>query len=338
VTAACRTLALAFFVFLLAGCATPEQTPPIIATTAIAPQLTSDAYVANDGARLPLQSWLPDGQVRAVVLAVHGINDYSHAFAGPGAEWAKLGIATFAYDQRGFGAAPYPGTWAGVYLLDADLAAITRLLRARYPGVPIYLLGESMGGAVVITAEAGVAGAERPQVDGIILVAPAVWGRQTLNMFVRAVLWTMDHVAPGMSFTGESLKIQPTDNIAILRELSRDPLVIKATRVSTIAGLVDLMTEAYAAAPLMQRRMLVLYGAHDQVVPPAPTRKFVDALPPATSGERIFAYYDNGYHMLLRDLQAKLVDDDVASWILAPNAPLPSGADRRGVAMLAQRD
>jgi alpha-beta hydrolase superfamily lysophospholipase len=195
-----------------------------------------------------------------------------------------------------------------------------------------------MGGAVVITAEAGVAGAERPQADGIILVAPAVWGRQTLNVFLRVALWTMDHMAPHWTFTGEGLKIRPTDNIEILRELSRDPLVIKKTRVDTIAGLVDLMSEAYAAAPLMRQRVLLLYGAHDQVVPPGPTRKFVDALPPVAPGERTIAYYDAGYHMLLRDLEAELVENDVENWIFSPAAPLPSGADRRGVQVMAQRD
>jgi alpha-beta hydrolase superfamily lysophospholipase len=329
--------AAAFLALLLSACVEDSKLPAQRITTANVPaHLTIDAYIANDGTELPLHSWLPDGPIKAIVVAVHGINDYSHAFAGPAAEWAKDGIATFAYDQRGFGAAPYRGAWAGTYLLDSDLAAVTRLLHQRYPGVPLYLLGESMGGAVVITAEAGAAGAERPAADGVILVAPAVWGKQTLNVFLRITLWTVDHVAPNWTFTGESLKILPTDNMAILRELSRDPLVIKATRVSTIAGLVDLMSEAYAAAPLMKQRMLVMYGAHDQVVPPAPTEKFIAALPQTGSNERVIAYYDEGYHMLLRDLEAKRVEGDVVSWIFAPAAPLPSGADRRAVQFLAK--
>ncbi len=319
----------------LAACADPGSLPPMNATSTTVPHLTTEDFVANDGAHLPLRSWLPQGPVKAVILAVHGIDDYSHAFAGPGEEWAKHGIATYAYDQRGFGAAPMPGSWAGTYQLDADLAAVTRLLRARYRGVPLYLFGESMGAAVVITAETGSAGAERPQADGIILQAPAIWGRQTLNVFLRVVLWTVDHIAPQWTLTGESLKIQPTDNIEIWRELSRDPLVIKKTRVATIAGLVDLMTDAFAAAPLLRQRTLLLYGAHDQVIPPEPMKKFIAALPPVAPGMRVLAYYDHGYHLLLRDLEGKLVQRDVESWILTPDAALPSGADRRGSEVLA---
>ena len=43
---------------------------------------------------------------RAVILAVHGFNDYSHAFADFGAYAASQGIAVHAYDQSGFGANP----------------------------------------------------------------------------------------------------------------------------------------------------------------------------------------------------------------------------------------
>jgi len=321
----------------LVACAGTASDPPAIALARVAPHLAADVYVANDGARLPLHSWLPQGPIKAIVLGIHGMNDYSHAFAGPGEEWAKRGIATFAYDQRGFGAAPAPGSWAGTYLLDADVAAVTRLLRQRYPGVPLYLLGESMGGAVVITAEAGTAGAERPEADGIILLAPAVWGRQTLNIFMRVALWTLDQIGPHWTFTGEDLNIRPTDNIEILRELSRDPLVIKKTRVATIAGLVDLMTAAYGAAPDMKQRILFLYGAHDEVVPRGPITKFVDAMPPAKPGQRVLAYYESGYHMLLRDLDRAKVERDVETWIFAPGAPLPSGADHRASEQFAHR-
>ena len=326
-------LAAAALFLVLASCAAPDPFDRM-STTATAPHLTASDFVTDDGTRLPMRRWLPDGPIKAIIVGVHGFNDYSHAFALPGEAWAKRGIATFAYDQRGFGAAPYPGAWPGTYLLDSDLAAVTRHLHARYPGIPLYLLGESMGGAVVITSVAGVAGAERPQADGIILAAPAIWGRQTLNVFAQAALWTLDHVAPGLTFTGESLHIVPCDNIEIMRELSRDPLVIKKTRVSTIAGLVDLMTAAYAAAPQLKEPMLLLYGAHDEVVPSGPMKKFIARLPPVPDGKRVLAYYPDGYHMLMRDLDGATVDHDVASWILSPKAPLPSRADRQAQAAL----
>jgi alpha-beta hydrolase superfamily lysophospholipase len=321
-------LAAGALALLLAACASPDPLP-MVATGTVTPHLTDSAYVAIDGAELPLKSWLPDGEPKAVVLAVHGINDYSHAFEMPAKVWAQNGIATYAYDQRGFGAAPLRGRWVGTYQLDSDVSTVSRLLRAKYPHAPLYLLGESMGGAVVITAATGWGGAQRPDVDGIILVAPAVWGEQTMNVFYRTALWIADHVAPRWQLSGSGLHILPSDNIPMLREFSHDPLVIKETRIDTIKGLVQIMSEALEAAPQLKQRTLLLYGAHDQLVPADPVKQFVTALP-RRAGEDTVAYYDAGYHMLLRDLDGAKVATDVEDWIFHPSAPLPSGADIAG--------
>ena len=294
------------------------------------PQLAADYFVADDGVRLPLRVWQPEGAVTATILAVHGFNDYSNAFAGPAEEWAKHGIVTYAYDQRGFGQAPDRGFWVGAARLDEDLANASRLVAARYPGVPHYLLGESMGGAVVMTA---LAGPDPPMADGIILAAPAVWGRATMNVFERVALWTAYEVVPGLTLTGRGLNIVPSDNIAMLRALARDPLVIKATRVDTLKGLVDLMDRALAAAPRLHTPMLLLYGKRDEIIPPEPIRRMIAELP-RRDRQRI-AWYPDGYHMLLRDLDAPLVLRDIESWIADPAAPLPSGADAAGARIAA---
>jgi alpha-beta hydrolase superfamily lysophospholipase len=320
-----RALPLLFAMLLLAGCA--GQAPRAVAPLA-APRLEANFLVADDGAKLPLRRWLPDGPPKAVILALHGFNDYSHAFAMPGKEWALDGIATYAYDQRGFGEAPERGLWVGSARLAEDFAQATRLLRRRYPGTPLFCLGESMGGAVVAAAEAGDAGtAEKPDCDGIILSAPAVWGRDTMNVFERVALWTGDRLFPSMTLTGRGLHILASDNIPMLIALGRDPLVIKATRVDTIDGLVDLMDRAQAAAPEIKSPMLLLYGAHDQLVPLDATERFIDHLPYAARATRKIAWYQHGYHMLLRDLDGRLVWRDVESWIADARAPLPSGAD-----------
>src|SRR5262249_23702125 len=83
-----------------------------------------------------------------------------------------------------------------------------------------------------------------------------------------------------------------------------------------------------ASAPLFDPPALVMYGAKDDIVPKAAIRRFVDALPRQSQRWRRLAWYEDGYHMLLRDLEGPVVVADVAVWALAPPAPLPSGADR----------
>lgn len=342
-----KRTALLLLALLLAGCtgqgtghlaapavignAVPPEGPPL------SPSLAEKHLIAADGTALPLRTWLPEGKPRAVILALHGFNDYSNAFDAPAEAWAKDGIATYAYDQRGFGEAPLRGRWAGTRQLDQDLATASRLLRERYPGVPLYLLGESMGGAVVITGVTGAAGAPRPDADGVILAAPAVWGRSTMNVAERVALWAGDEFFPDLTLTGRGLHIMPSDNIPMLRGLARDPLVIKATRVDTIKGLVDLMDLALASAPRMTVPMLLLYGDRDEIVPKEPTQLWIDHLPFRQRMTRKIAWYADGYHMLLRDLEGPMVWRDIEGWIGDHGAPLLSGADRRASEVLFAR-
>ena len=324
-----RALAVLMLAALVAACAArTQQAGPAVAQ----PQWEKAAWVTADGVRLPLRSWLPQGEVRAVLLALHGMNDYSNFFDEPGKYLAAKGIASYAYDQRGFGAAPQPGIFSSAATMAADARAALELVAARHPGVPVYLLGESMGGAVAMLATAG----EPPSdLRGVILSAPAVWSRQSMGWFQRAALWLAYQVAPGWKLTGEGLDIWPSDNIPMLRALAADPLVIKGTRVDAINGVVDLMDAAAVTAPRIRLPALVLYGAKDQVVPAAPVWAAVERLPGLGHDQRA-AFYANGYHMLLRDLEARVVLDDVAAWMADPSAPLPSAADRAAKAELAR--
>ena len=297
--------------------------PPIMT-----PELNSDHILAADGAILPLRLWSADGETRAVVVAIHGFNDYSNAFTEPAAYWAARGITTYAYDQRGFGESPNHGLWPGVETMVDDLAVAARLVGAAHPDTPLYLLGESMGGAaiMILMARPGA-----PMVDGVVLVAPAVWGWQSMNIFYKAGLWLGAHIMPWAKPSGRGLGIKPSDNHDMLMALAKDPYTIKETRIDTLYGLVNLMDAAYDSAPHITTPTLVLYGDHDQIIPKRPTYEMLARL---AAPYRV-ALYDTGYHMLLRDLDSKPVLADIAAWIKDPDAPLPSGAERAKEKILA---
>ncbi len=313
-------LAAAALVCALAACAPRVQPSGPFDRT---PQISATTLIARDGARLPLRIWATEGAPRAAIAALHGFNDYAQAFEDAGRAFAKHGIITYAIDQRGFGRAPGFGIWAGTDTMINDLSALAEQVQARHPGVPLYLLGDSMGGAVVMSALArGVA----PRPAGAVLVAPAVWGRKALGPIKSAGLWLSAHTVPWFRATAEGLGVTPSDNREMLRRLGRDPLIIKATRIDAIWGLVNLMDEAQAAASRIGVPVLLLYGTRDEVIPPAPIHAAIASLT-SRGGARV-AVYPSGYHMLLRDLQAATPIRDIAGWVINPAAPLLSGADK----------
>jgi alpha-beta hydrolase superfamily lysophospholipase len=292
------------------------------------PVIGADVFTADDGTLLPLRIWTAEGHPgtvpRAVIVALHGMNDYSNALAMPATVWAKAGITTIAYDQRGFGAGPNPGIWAGGARMRADLRDAIAAAHARWPGVPVFALGESMGGAVLLTALAD--GAPLP-IAGAVLVAPAVWSRADMPVFYRVALFFAAHLTPGLVLSNSAARhvvtIMPSDNIEMLRALGRDPLFQKKTRADMLYGLVNLMDAARAAPAHLTRPgppILLLYGAHDQVIPAKPTKAVIAALDGSATVHR----YETGYHMLLRDLGRALPEKDTADWVLA-HAAQPAG-------------
>jgi alpha-beta hydrolase superfamily lysophospholipase len=291
-----------------------------------------EVFTMRDGARLPVRTWMPVGQPKAIVLALHGFNDSRNAWEIPAPAFNAAGIAIFAPDQRGFGAAPGRGFWPGSAILADDAATMLQLLRQRHPATPLYAMGESMGGAVLMTLAAR---ADAPAIEGWILISPAVWGRQQMGIALSSGLWLVSGVAPGLSVTGAEvpLKVMASDNRAALIRLARDPLTIRRTRFDTLRGLTDLMDFAQAAAPDLHGRVLALYGGHDMLVPGQAMARAWSRMP----SEARRAFYPEGYHLLLRDKGRGAPLGDVIGWIMRPGAWLPSGADLAAAGWAAER-
>ena len=336
-------LAAALLVTACAGQSQPMGAPVREAAIVAVPESesggTGQAIVAEDGYALPLRRWLPDGEPKAVILALHGFNDYSAGFELPGTRWAEAGVAVYAFDQRGFGAAARPGIWADTPTFVADARTALALIAGKHAGTPLFLLGESMGGSVAVLSRADDApAAAAPPLDGLILISPALAGRNAFPLYQRLGLRAVAALAPGFRVTGEGLELQPSDNIEVLRDMWFDPLTIKDARLDTLAGLLDLTLAAAEEAstigpPLDDAAnppVLMIYGGNEQVVP---LRAIARTLAPYSSRWKAapawrLGYYPAGYHMLLRDTQAEIIWTDVLAWMDDATAPLPSGADR----------
>jgi acylglycerol lipase len=324
-----RFICLVVAALLLAGCYA-EVAPP--GPRVEQPTETADSFVMPDGTALPYRDWLPAGPPVAIVLALHGMNDSRDAWEYPGPALAADGMAVFAPDLRGFGATATRGVWPGTAGFTDDIRVMTRLLRARFPHQRLILMAESMGAAalMVLATEPNP-----PDVDGYVLIAPAVWGRQDMNLFMRAALWIANHTVPGLTLTGRGIvKVTASDNRQALIRLYEDPLTIHATRVDAIKGLVDLMGQAQSAASRFRAPALFLYGGHDELVPAKATAATWRALPPGP----VRAFYPGGYHLLLRDKDRAVPIGDILAWIRDPGAGLPSGAEAAAAAWLAKQD
>ncbi|WP_300378976.1 alpha/beta hydrolase [Henriciella sp.] len=320
-----RYILLVVVVFVSA-CATPERQTRLDPEDAVQPQfrMNEDRFVSFDGAELGLTVWeAQSGQPDWVVVGLHGMNDYANAFHMIAPWMAERGVTTYAYDQRGFGRSVNRGIWPDPDLLRADLRTAIRLAKARHPDTPLAVVGISMGGAVAMT----VFGSDDPpaSVDRLILSGPGLRGWGAINPLYSSSLWISSHVRPAWIVRPpKGVKIEPSDNIEMLRDLWNDPLGLKENRIDQIYGAVSLMEEAHRAAPHLTDEVptLLTYGAKDIVIPDKAMKRTVRVLPKHVRT----AFYENGYHMLLRDKQAETVFADIRAFMEDSSGDLPSGA------------
>jgi len=286
--------------------------------------VAAERFVSFDGAELGLTAWLPpEGhEPEAVIIALHGMNDYANTFYLAGPWFAERGVAVYAYDARGFGRSPNRGLWPGERLMSEDLRTAVRVARRMHPNTPITVVGDSMGAASAIATF----GAENaPEVDRLVLVAPAVWGWSTLPEHYALTLWVGAHTFPWRAVQPSqrmTRRITASDNQEALLQAGRAPHMIWSTRIDAVYGLVNLMETAANRSASLQGRVLFLYGAHDQIIPRVSAVNAARRLP---SGVRT-AHYENGWHWLLRDHQREVVFADILSFMADPDAPLPSAA------------
>lgn len=291
--------------------------PPLVEPSGPRPE---SMLVMPDGAQLPLRVWRPDGPPRFVVLALHGLGDHGGNFLQEGGPLLTAGGAlVYAYDQRGFGWAVARGYWAGADAMVADAREALRLIRTRHPDLPLFILGESMGGAVVLAANPdGVA--------GIILSSPALWSRRYMPHLMQWMLWGAGHVLGPVALPPSAPNITASDNAAALLRFARDPLTLRDIRLDMVYGLVGLMDQAVAALPTCCRAVptLIMVGGNDQVVPTAIARRALhEAQVPRV------AFYPQGWHLLLRDSVRAEVARDILAFMNAPDAPTPREAAGR---------
>lgn len=284
------------------------------------PRLEQDAVIATDGYRLPLSKWLPEQYPCQVVLGLHGFNDYRETFDDLATELSADCTAFYAYDQRGFGATADRGQWPGRTRLVNDAELVLKLLHEHHPETPLYLFGESMGGAVAILT---LTRDDPLPAEGVVLSAPAVWARNIQPWYQRLGLWLSVRLMPDMKMSSAWLDIDPSDDPEVLEYWRSHPMVIQNTRVSALYGVSSLMDAALPAAGRLDTPALILYGGEDEVIPPEAACALLKKLEEIPADWR-FAYYPDGYHMLTRYSGADITIQDIRAWLNSSTATLPS--------------
>jgi alpha-beta hydrolase superfamily lysophospholipase len=250
------------------------------------------------------------GAPRAALIALHGLGDHSGLYPMLGEALAPRGIAVSLPDLRGNGRSPGPrghvDSWDE---LREDLDAFVRRTRAELPGVPLFLLGNSLGGLVVLEYAA-----RRPAALRGVIALAAPLGSLGVPAPLLALGRVLSRVWPRFSLeTGMDLSGLSRDPEAVAHVLA-DPLFHRRGTARLSTEVAAAIAEVHAAAPTFPLPLLLVHGSADRMVSPDGTRRFAARVghPDATLLE-----IPGAYHALLADLDQQRVLAAIGDWIHA---------------------
>lgn len=253
------------------------------------------------------RAWHPTGPARAVLAVVPGFNSHSGHYQWTAEQFATQNIATYALDLRGRGKSQ--GERFFVESFDdyvADVRQFVRLVKAREPGLPVFLLGHSAGGVVSCL----YALEHQSELAGLICESFAF--QVPAPDFALAVLKGLSHVVPH----AHVLTLHNRDfsrDAAIVAALDADPLIAAESQpTQTVAAMVradETLAKAFGSITLP---LLILHGTADKATRPSGSQKFFDR---AGALDKTLKLYEGAFHDLLSDLDRARVSSDILAWL-----------------------
>ncbi len=264
---------------------------------------------SRGGGELYACEWHPDAPARGVVVLVHGLAEHSGRYAELVGRLTADGLAVHALDHRGHGRSPGPRAQIGrfAWLVD-DVARRIARARSLHPGLPLLLLGHSMGGAIALATVL-----EQPSgIDGLVLSAPALGADPTVSVLRVALARLLSRILPGAGVLTLDASLVSRDP-AVVRAYEADPLVHRgAVPARTAVELLGAMAAFPAAVGRLRVPTLVLHGTADGLVP---IRYAEPVWQRFGSTDLTVHRYAGLFHEVFNEPERATVYADLAAWI-----------------------
>lgn len=253
--------------------------------------------------------WLPDGEIKAVVILIHGYADHSGRHTPTAEALTRAGFAVYGMDMRGHGESD--GTRGDIENFDlcaADILTLLQQVKERHPDKKMFLFGHSMGGSVACL----FASMYQDELDGLIVCSSLVYMSQDIPEVMKKIAHFLAALLPKLpveKFQIDGLSKQPE----VIEEYRKDPLTYTGKVRSRMgAHMLNLRLLVPCWTPLIKLPVLVLHGEDDFIIDPKGSREIYDSI---SSNDKTLKFLPGFYHDLFHEPESGEVFDEIAAWI-----------------------
>lgn len=255
------------------------------------------------------QSWIPTSEPRAVIILAHGYAEHAARYQHVAERFVAAGFAVHAIDHWGHGRSDGARGFVPDFSVFLDgMEALLTFAAEAHPGVPLILVGHSMGGLIAATHLLTHQHAYR----AAVLSGPAVSAGEPPSMVTRAIGRLLARIAPKAGLIQLDAQAVSRDPEVVAAYLA-DNLVYKGKMSARLASnMLDAMERIQARAKEIYLPLLVVHGSKDTLAAPDGARILVTN---ASSTDKAFELLDGLYHEVFNEPERDKVLSSVVEWI-----------------------
>jgi lysophospholipase len=283
---------------------------------------TEGTFEGQGGLQLFRRSWLCDDPGR-VLLLVHGFAEHSGRYEHVGNWFAERGVAVHAYDHRGHGRSQGPRNYVHSFddYLD-DLSILLEIVEREHPGVPVTIVGHSMGGLI----STAFVRERKPAITSLVTSGPALAlgpAMGGLRMWLLRVLsWILPRILIPSGLPSDGLSRDPE----VARLYDADPLVDPRITPRLAVAMTNAIARTSGGGAEIAVPMLMLHGGDDPLCAVAGSEAFFSSLPPGAAPPSAIHVYPNLLHEIFNEPEKERIFEQIDGWLRGLAAASPKAA------------
>jgi len=255
------------------------------------------------------QAWVPEGEVRASILIVHGLGEHCGRYTNVVNYLVPKGYALYGFDLPGHGKSGGVREYVSTYDdYTETLTANYQRVRETQPDKPIFLLGHSMGGLIATAYLVD----HSEDFTGAVISAPAILIPDFVTKFTVLLGKVLSKIAPKAGVLGLDANGVSKDP-AVVEAYINDPLVFHGKTTARLsAELLDKVFWVNENMETITTPLLIVHGGEDKLANPKAAQLLYDH---ASSKDKTLKVYDGLHHEVFNEPERELVLGDVSAWL-----------------------